>query len=311
MRMKSISVIVPTHNRVEYLCHVLNSLIAQTLSKSDYEIIVVDNCSSDSTRQVIKSDFGRVSNLQYYVELQLGLNYARNFGWQNANSHYVAYIDDDAIAEADWLEKIVRVFEKTVPQPDCVGGVVMPIWETSCPSWFPNELLSLLTIVDWKTPKYLGPHERLVGANFAFKRTIIESVGGFHPRLDRRGSSLISGGDSFIQTLMDDNGYSRYFDPNIVVHHHVPATRLTRQWLLRRGYWQGVSEIMMELYSNDPSAREMILMGRHTLKNLIVELRRFNIIIGNSSEPICMKARYTLALKFGRFMGLLGATRFV
>src|SRR3989337_3554689 len=104
-----ISAIICTHNRVEYLTKAIQSLVDQNIPKSKYEIIVVDNCSTDSTREVVEK-FSSKSNIRYIYEPTLGANKARNTGWRNARGKYIAYLDDDAIASPVWLCRILQGF---------------------------------------------------------------------------------------------------------------------------------------------------------------------------------------------------------
>ena len=127
-----ISAIVCTYNRSTYLRKALGSLVDQSLSKDQYEVIVIDNGSQDDTRQVI-DEFSWMPNLKYVYEPNLGLSQARNTGWRNAHGGYVAYLDDDAIACPRWLEKILEVFENVKPRPGCVGGKIEPRWELGHP----------------------------------------------------------------------------------------------------------------------------------------------------------------------------------
>ena len=96
--LPSISVVVPTHNRAASLPGTIQSLTQQTLGANQFEILVVDNASTDETRRVVCEEFCWVSNLIYVHEPQLGLSNARNAGWKNATARDVAYLDDDATA---------------------------------------------------------------------------------------------------------------------------------------------------------------------------------------------------------------------
>src|SRR4051812_37764690 len=128
-----ISAIIPTYNRDAYLGKAIQSLVDQTLATEQYEILVIDNCSTDHTREIVCNEFGHVPNLRYIYEPVQGLNQARNTGWRQARGELVAFLDDDAIANSEWLEKILMVFETVKPIPGCVGGQVEGIWETERP----------------------------------------------------------------------------------------------------------------------------------------------------------------------------------
>ena len=91
-----ISAIICTHNRAHLIYDTIDSLLQQNFSKNSYEIIVVDNASYDNTQNLIQERYGKAENLKYIFEKNLGLSYARNTGWQNANGQFIAFIDDDA-----------------------------------------------------------------------------------------------------------------------------------------------------------------------------------------------------------------------
>jgi glucosyl-dolichyl phosphate glucuronosyltransferase len=241
-----VSAVICTHNRSAYLRKALQSLQAQTLAKHRYEIVVVDNASTDNTREVVDKEGGAVSNLRYIFEPELGLNHARNAGWRNARSPYIAYLDDDAVACSAWLEKIIEVFENIAPQPGCVGGKIEPIWEAPRPSWLDDEMLPYLAILDWSpSPIVLDQDQFLAGVNIAFPRSLLEGVGGFRLGLDRTGKNLLSNGDIHVQRLVRALRYDSYYDPRIVVQHHVAASRLTKEWFVQRAYWQGISDVVL------------------------------------------------------------------
>jgi len=237
-----ISAIICTHNRASYLKKAIQSLVDQTLPKEQYEVIVVDNGSTDDTKAVVES-FDHFENLRYIYEPVLGLSQARNTGWQNAQGEYVAYLDDDAVSCPEWLERIVVAFETVDPRPGSVGGKVMPIWEAERPAWLPKELEVALTIIDWADkPIFLTEdYQHLRGCNVAYPREILEKAGGFSTSLGRKGKSLLSGEEEFLERHLKEQNFGPYYDPEICVYHHIPAERLVKQWFYRRYFWQGAS----------------------------------------------------------------------
>ena len=249
-----ISAIICTFNREQYLHKAIQSLVEQTLETELYEIIVVDNHSTDNTKKIVTEEFAHIPNLRYIYEPVLGLSQARNTGWQNAKGEYIAYLDDDAIASPTWLENIIQVFESIIPTPGGVGGKIEPIWEAERPSWLPDRLLPWLTILDWsENPIFLTDYRYIAGANMAFPRFLIEKVGGFQVDLGRKGKKLLSNEELLLRTQIQSHGYKIYYDPKIAVKHHVPASRLTQAWFIKRNFWQGVSEATFLIYQNSPS----------------------------------------------------------
>ena len=114
----SISVVVITLNRAEWLKDTLDSLVRQT--RQPDEVIVVDNGSQDNTEGVVSS-FANKLNVKYVSEKTRGIPYARNTGVRNATGDIVAFIDDDCIADENWLKYIQIPFFKD-PNVGSVGG---------------------------------------------------------------------------------------------------------------------------------------------------------------------------------------------
>ena len=296
-----ISAIICTHNRAAYLEKAIHGLIGQTLPKEQYEIIVVDNASTDGTRQLLGSRY-QVSgsrcqvlgdrykdrsetsnlkpsiynltpdtcNLKYIYEPTIGLSQARNTGWKNAQGEYVAYLDDDAVAALDWLEKIIEAFESINPQPGCIGGKVEPVWEAPRPEWLSDSLLGQLAIVDWgDQPKSLDNQEWLAGANIAYPKRLLEEIGGFSVKLGRIGNKLLSMEENLMRLELEKRNYKFYYDANIAVKHHIPASRLTKKWLLKRSYWNGVSGAIVNIEQNQ------LAMPRRFYRGLLTLLKIF------------------------------------
>jgi len=253
------SAVVCTYNRAPYLRRAIRSLVDQSLPTSQYEIVVVDNGSSDGTPQMIEEEFSRVPNLTRVVEPARGLAHARNAGFRQATGAYVAYLDDDAVAGPSWLAKIVEVFETVHPTPGCVGGKVDPLWEAARPRWLADGMLAYLSVVDWSaTPVTLDDGRFLVGTNMAFPRRLLEELGGFRAGLGREGARLTSNEEILLENELRRRGYSCYYHPAAAVGHHVPATRLVQRYFVRRYYWQGVSDAVLALCERRQSRRDRI-----------------------------------------------------
>lgn len=244
-----ISAIICTYNRAKYLRKSIQSLIDQSLESANYEIIVVDNHSTDDTKQIVLEEFGNVHNLKYLYEPIQGLSQARNTGWQAAQADYVAYLDDDAIASHQWLEKILEVFDQQGSQVGALGGKVEPIWESPRPDWLSDKVALSLSILDWTDqPLSLGDGQWLVGANVAYPKYILKEFGGFNTSLGRKGKNLLSCEESYLHDSIITSGYNLLYYPEISVKHHIPANRLVKKWFLERTYWNGISCAVVEHY---------------------------------------------------------------
>lgn len=301
-----ISAIVGTLNRAIYLRKALQSLANQTLPRERYEIIVVDNGSTDNTKQLVQDEFGYLSNLQYLYEPVTGLSRARNKGWQNSKGEYVAYLDDDAIASSNWLEKILESFDRVNPRLGGLGGKVEPIWESARPVWLSARLAPYLTILDWSTtPIILDNSQYLVGANMAFPTFLLREVGGFQVSLGRKGGNLLSNEEILLKHQLESLGYTLYYSPEIAVKHHVPASRLTQDWFIQRHYWQGVSKAILLLHQNSPSARKQVNLGMTEIKKLLKSPRLLLHLLTPSDTANDLEMKCVTFLRLGYILGLL------
>jgi len=131
-----VSVVICTLNRAALLKTALESLAEQTAPPGSFEVLVVDNGSTDDTAQVADG-FRKVLNLTCVREGRTGLSHARNRGYLGAHGAYVAYLDDDATARPDWVEGILAAVQRE--NPDVLGGPVIPVFAAGRPAWFPPE----------------------------------------------------------------------------------------------------------------------------------------------------------------------------
>jgi glycosyltransferase involved in cell wall biosynthesis len=273
-----ISAVVCTHNRAAYLRKALRSLVCQTLARELYEVVVVDNASADSTREVV-AEFGDVSNLRYLYEPIVGHSRARNAGWRGAKGEYVAYLDDDAVASPEWLEKLVEVFETFEPSPGCVGGKIEAIWEAPRPDWLGDEMLGRLSIFDWSdVPVVVTKDQWLSGCNLALPRELLQAAGGFREDLGRQGTNLRGNDDIDMRQRLDSLGRCTVYHPGIVVGHHASPERLTKKWFRRAAYWQGMSDAIMQ-YPDSGEGLSLSRRMRLTLRKIGWALPRLLLML--------------------------------
>ena len=271
-----ISAIICTHNRCDYLRRAIESLVNQTFPKPHYEIIIVDNNSSDGTKDMIASDFHDVINLRYVFESMLNLSVARNTGWKQAQGKYAAYLDDDAAASPEWIEKIVETFETKGPMPGCVGGPVKPIWPLVRPKWLSGLLLPYLSVVDWSSqPMVLNAHQWIVGTNMAFPKIILEQICGFPVDLGRKGSNLLSGEERLVQLKIQEKGLTCFYNPEIQVEHRILPEKMTRRWFLHASFSSGISEAILNKKLEETESSNELPKWKITLAERIKKIRSF------------------------------------
>lgn len=234
---KMISVVVTTYNRAELLKGCLESLCQQDLDRSQYEVIVVDNGSTDITHQVVQA-FKYTGIIRYYFESQPGMNHARNLGLQSARGYYVAYIDDDALAAPNWLEVAINLFAAEVPTPDCLGGPIFPFYTSSKPIWFEDKYEIRR---DWRAPRYLKTGESFSGSNMIWQKKVLDSLNGFDPNVGVIGNTLRLGGETIVFSKlwsMREN-VKLYFSRDLIVRHWVPDFKMTIGYRIKRNLAMG------------------------------------------------------------------------
>jgi len=242
-----VSVIICTHNRVQYLVQAIESVLEQVRDPQSCEVIVVDNASTDATPDTVRSLASNSTNLKYVTEHEAGLSRARNTGLESARGEYVAYIDDDATVESGWLARIPATFDEGGKEVACVAGRIIPIWDAPRPSWLHDDILSYLSVLDASSvPIRLSDDQTPFGANVIYRRGVLAKVGGFSNQLGRVGKRLLSNEEVLLQKRLMQFGYYTYYDPNVSVRHHIHAERITKAWIRRRAYWQGVSDAILE-----------------------------------------------------------------
>lgn len=167
-------------------------------------------------------------------------------------------------------------------------------------------------MVDWsETPHPLNDlcMEWLVGANIAFPTDLLRSFGGFTRDLDRVGNSLLSSGDVFLEKQMAKAGYSCFYHPDITVRHHVPKSRLNQSWFIRRYYWQGVSDAVMQMLEERLSIRGRLRCAVSEASIVLRSPKRVMKTILPTKNPERFTEKCFALIALGHATGLLGAGR--
>jgi glycosyltransferase involved in cell wall biosynthesis len=246
MSTPQIAAIICTHNREQYLGSAIESLLGQNCEA--FEILVVDNASSDRTREVVASYLGD-PRLKYIYEPTLGLSVARNRGAKETTAPILAYLDDDAVASPQWLQVLVNAYAQN-QKLAIAGGKVTLIWPEGMlsPQWLSSSLaggLGAYNLGD-KVVSIEQPNLTPRGLNYSVRHTFLEQVGGFDANLGRVGKKLLSNEELYMTELALQHGWQVAYLPNALVAHHVDPKRLQPSWFLQRSWWQGVSECYRE-----------------------------------------------------------------
>lgn len=236
-----VSVVVCTFNRAAFLRKCLASLLHQE-NPPPFEIIVVDNNSTDETVNIVEAARQETTIPFQYIFLQeMGLSRARNAGIHAARGALVAFLDDDAIADAQWVQEIEKGFQ-LFPQAVGAGGAVAGDYEIPKPAWLPADLLFAVSVSAMgNESRLMEAHEAALGCNMAFRRETFCKRGDFLTNLGRTGLSLLAGEEVEFCFRLYKQGDSILYNPHMRIKHWVPKERLTKTYIRQRMFWNGRS----------------------------------------------------------------------
>lgn len=293
-KINLISVVIPTYNhygRDTGLSNLIESLLSKSNEKFLGEIIVIDNGNS-----LVASKLESVNEkIKVVSETKVGLNYARNTGVNNVNFDIIAFIDDDITVSTDWASGIIAGHSNDGIL--CVGGAVLVDKKDSVkyPYWFSNYFLKFLLPPTFPTQAgVIQPPHFLIGANMSFKRKTFDIFGLFDIELDRKGKNLLSNGD--IEFMMRIPADKVWYEPQAIVFEEIPKRRLTRRFMMRRLFWQGISDyIMVKKRGLDGFYdKDEIFFTFSSFKKVKTAIMRHNFF-----ETLCMFVRQ-FGFRFGR-----------
>jgi glycosyltransferase involved in cell wall biosynthesis len=246
-----ISVVMSTYNRGPLLAEAIECVLDQAAPFPSFELLVVDNNSTDETPVVVSGLIGRhAPRLRYLFEGRQGLSHGRNAGVANSRGAIVAFTDDDIRVARDWIASIARALDDH-PEVDYVGGKVLPRWPTRPPSWMTPDHWAPLALTDAGDRHFVVDRANprcLVAASLGVRRTALDLVGGFDPAFQHNGrcSSLE---DHDLQLRLWRRGRKGLYDPRIVAFADVPPDRMTKAH--QRRWHRDHSRIAPYLYELD------------------------------------------------------------
>ena len=237
------SVIICTYNRSRSLLEVLNSLRSQKVPAGfQWEVLIVDNNSIDDTEAVVNK-FAECSNLnlKYVKEEKQGLSHARNRGILEASGEYVAFTDDDAVVDRNWVAALYETFQKY--GCDCVGGRIYLKPAKRLPQWLKSEIWGFLGFLDYDNkPFYLDKKHPPFGGNMAFTKKVFEKVGYFNPKFGRIGDNAFGGEEYDFFLRLTKAGGKACYQPAAIVHHVIGAEKLKKKYFWTLHYKAGERE---------------------------------------------------------------------
>jgi GT2 family glycosyltransferase len=199
-----VSVIIRTYNRAYPLKRVLNSLVHQTISTEQFEVVVVDDGSKDSTRDVCNMMQRKLPNLRYISsDTNNGLGSANNLGVRSARGDYILFIDDDCIAKEDWVERLSISLSR---EQIVAGAIASPV------SNYIKLCHNIAEFHPFMPGRKARPVESIAGANMGFRRSVFEELNG-----SQEGRRCAEDMELILRARL--KGYRIYFVPDAIVTH--------------------------------------------------------------------------------------------
>ena len=236
-----LSLIIATYNRSASLRRTLESVACQSADPAVWECIVVNNNSTDDTKELFSAFAAehKSLNLRLVDEPQQGLSHARNCGISESQGEYIAIIDDDETISADFIAAYIELFDGGNAIAAC--GPIVARYETRRPLWmskYPERMIA--------NPLNLGkrvctvPHDVMPGGgNMAFRRDVFQMHGNFNIELGRKGDDLTGGEECDLFSRIRNLGERVFYVPRSVVYHHISDAKLTRDYFERLSYAVG------------------------------------------------------------------------
>lgn len=249
--MVRLSIVIATYNRSAMLMQTLQSVIEQTLPREEWECVVVNNNSTDSTAADFEAFAVRYPdyNLRMVLETNQGLSYARNRGIRESEGEYIAIVDDDERIAPEFVASYVALFDE-VPDAVAAGGPIVAEYPTGRPRW-----MSAFTERPIANTMYFGeevrefPRGRVPGGgNMALRRSAVRRYGVFDTSLGYVGESLVGGEESDLFERLQIAEAKYYYVPKAVMYHIIPKEKLTVEYLRRLSYNVGVSQLRRARY---------------------------------------------------------------
>ena len=236
----SVVICAYTDERWNALVEAVQSVQRQSLPPKEI-IVVIDHNPSLFKRVISFIDGVRVIENQ---QLR-GLSGARNSGIAVAQGNCIAFIDEDALADANWLRQLSQGFQD--PNILGVGGAILPLWPDNRPGWFPPEFDWVVGCTYRGMPDNAQPVRNLIGCNMAFRRSVFTSAGGFRHGIGRIGTLPVGCEETeFCIRVRQQSPMATFlYQPMARVHHRVSPNRTTWKYFTSRCYSEGLSKALI------------------------------------------------------------------
>ena len=257
-----VSVVLCTYDPALYdaFREAAESVLAQT--HADRELVIVVD-GNDAVAERVRADYDDHENVVIHAsDTNRGLLESRNEGAKIASGAVVAFIDDDAVADPDWLAELVSTYERR--DALAAGGRMVPEWVAEKPRFLPAEFYFLIGVTHRGFAEGPGEVRNTFGSNISVRREVFLELGGFDPAIGgRKGDAHLQGGETELGARLDrEYGEGVWYTPDARVAHKVFAYRTDPTWLAKRAFWQGYSKRAMAVLVPNSSDEESAFLVR-------------------------------------------------
>jgi len=239
-----ISAVLCSYNRARFIIQAVDSIFNQDFDKSRYEVIVVDNNSTDHTLEVLQDYKNKHPeyNFRFVTEENQGVAYTRTRCAKEAKGEIVSYLDDDSIAQPGWLSQTVEFYDQH-PEVWSIGGKITPYFLTEIPRWYSKYYFGLVGKFDQgERQKQLTGQKYPCGANMSFRKRVFEEIGFFNHELGRSGTGLLATEEKDIYMRILHYGKQVYYLPEVEVLHAVESNKFNEDYVRRHSMGIGGGE---------------------------------------------------------------------
>lgn len=303
-----VSIIICTYNRPNLLELSLRSAMTQDYPVDNFEIIVINNGADHQVRKIVNNLKGISKNkIAYSLEEKKGVSHARTKGVMLATGKIVAFLDDDETAPENWLQELIQPYDID-NNIGCVGGRIIPIFP-NCkpPSWYSKEIQGFFGGVDNGHGMHeINPKTDYLGAgNISFKKKLVVDFGMFDTRLGVRDNISYAGEETALYLKMLKEKYKVYYNPKAVTYHFVEKKRISKLYLYKRAFQNGISDAIYDNLSVefiDSDFTKLTTLGSQYLIILFNNIGSF-IKRASALNQSSLRARLAILRSLGKIVG--------
>lgn len=238
-----LSIIIATHNRSTDVAECARELVKQSRGLS-IQIVVVDSASSAEHSSLLRALSKECHEIELVRVEEKGVSRARNAGILRARADWIGLVDDDSVPLPNWISRALAITQTVPKTVAAVGGRIVPRWPSHPHDHVGERWMMFLSCIESEhEPRFVEP--RCHGANMLVRRAAVLAVGGFSERVGRVGTTLLSGEEPLLLKRIACLGGEIVFDPSLSVEHKIAPDRLTKDWIRRRAFWGGITEVLV------------------------------------------------------------------